>query len=117
MKYYVVRMSPEAQADLVHIHQNIAGKSGSSAVADRYIDRIGIFLSTLNVFPERGTVRNELRMGLLIIGFERSASVAFVVEQDDVVVLRLLAKGQEFDEEALRPENADIERSEGSHCD
>ncbi|MFB7143657.1 type II toxin-antitoxin system RelE/ParE family toxin [Agrobacterium deltaense] len=51
MKYYVVRLSPEAQADLVHIHQNIASKSGSSAVADRYIDRIGIFLSTLNVFP------------------------------------------------------------------
>ncbi|MGV2166922.1 type II toxin-antitoxin system RelE/ParE family toxin [Agrobacterium sp. 16-172Ci] len=116
MKYYVVRLSPEAQADLVHIHQNIASKSGSSAVADRYIDRIGIFLSTLNVFPERGTVRNELRVGLRIIGFERSVSVAFVVEQD-VVVLRLLAKGQEFDEEALRPENADIERSEGSHRD
>ncbi|CUX13842.1 hypothetical protein AGR7C_Cc110115 [Agrobacterium deltaense Zutra 3/1] len=56
-------------------------------------------------------------MGLRIIGFERSASVAFVVEQDDVVVLRLLAKGQEFDEEALRPENADTERSDGSHRD
>ncbi|MDH0613865.1 MULTISPECIES: type II toxin-antitoxin system RelE/ParE family toxin [unclassified Agrobacterium] len=117
MKYYAVRLSPEAQTDLVHIHQNIVGKSGSPAVADRYIDRIGIFLSTLNVFPERGTVRNELRVGLRIIGFERSTSVAFVVEQDDVVVLRLLAKGQEFDEEALRLEKAVIERSDGNHRD
>lgn len=44
-------------------------------------------------------MRNEVRSGLGI-GFERSASIAFVIEQDDVVVLRLLAKGQEFKEEA-----------------
>jgi len=37
-----------------------------------------------------------VRPGLRIIGFERSASVAFVLEDDDVVVLRILAKGQEF---------------------
>lgn len=52
----------------------------------------------MNVFPERGTVREEVRSRLRIIGFERSASVAFVVEDDDVVVLRILAKGQEFGE-------------------
>lgn len=100
MKYYVVRLSPEAQTDLVKTHSNIVRKSGSVVTADRYIERVGAFLATLNVFPERGTVRNDVRTGLRIIGFERTASVAFVVEQDDVVVLRLLAKGQEFDEEA-----------------
>jgi len=42
-------------------------------------------------------VREEVRSGLRIIGFERSASVAFVVEEEDVVVMRILAKSQEFD--------------------
>ncbi|WP_313618113.1 type II toxin-antitoxin system RelE/ParE family toxin [Agrobacterium sp.] len=96
MKYYAVRLSPEAQTDIVRIHARIVEKSGSPVTADRYIDRISVFLSSLNVFPERGTVREEVRPGLRIIGFEHSASVAFVVEDDDVVVLRILAKGQEF---------------------
>ncbi|XHE11792.1 type II toxin-antitoxin system RelE/ParE family toxin [Agrobacterium deltaense] len=100
MKYYDVRLSPEAQTDIVRIHARIVEKSGSSVTADRYIDRISGFLSSLNVFPERGTVREEVRPRLRIIGFERSASVAFVVEDDDVVILRILAKGQEFDETA-----------------
>ncbi|MDS7594922.1 type II toxin-antitoxin system RelE/ParE family toxin [Agrobacterium tumefaciens] len=96
MKYYAVRLSPEAQTDIVRIHASIVENSGSPVTADRYIDRISGFLSSLNVFPERGTVREEVRSGLRIIGFERSASVAFVVENDDVVVLRILVKGQEF---------------------
>nr|WP_295987333.1 type II toxin-antitoxin system RelE/ParE family toxin [uncultured Agrobacterium sp.] len=100
MKYYVVRLSPEAQTDLVQIHSNVVRKSGSAVTADRYIERVGAFLASLNVFPERGTVRNEVRSGLRIIGFERSASMAFVVEHDDVVVLRVLVKGQEFEGEA-----------------
>lgn len=100
MKYYVVRLSPEAQTDLVKIHSYVIRKSGSAVTADRYIERVGAFLASLNVFPERGTVRNEVRSGLRIIGFERSASIAFVVEHDDVVVLRVLVKGQEFEGEA-----------------
>ncbi|MCW0983280.1 type II toxin-antitoxin system RelE/ParE family toxin [Agrobacterium sp. BT-220-3] len=98
MKHYAVRLSPEAQTDIVRIHARIVDKSGSTITADRYIDRISGFLSSLNVFPERGTVREEVRSGLRIIGFERSASVAFIVEDDNVVVLRILAKGQEFGE-------------------
>jgi len=98
MKHYAVRLSPEAQTDIVRIHARIVEKSSSTVTADRYIDRISGFLSSLNVFPERGTVREVVRSGLRIIGFERSASVAFVVEEDDVVVLRILAKGQEFSE-------------------
>lgn len=98
MKYYAVRLSPEAQTDLVLMHGRIVERSNSTVTADRYIDRISGFISSLNVFPERGTVRTETREGLRIIGFERSASVAFIVEEDDVIVLRILAKGQDFDE-------------------
>lgn len=97
MKQYPVRLSPEAQTDLVRMHAYITEAAGSAITADRYLDRISGFLSSLNIFPERGTLRNETRPGLRIIGFERSASVAFVVEDDAVVVLRILGKGQEFD--------------------
>ena len=48
------------------------------------------------MFPERGTLRDDVRDGLRIIGFERNASVAFIVEDESVIVLRILGKGQEF---------------------
>lgn len=96
MKHYIVRLSPEAETDLVLIHDYVTTRSGSTVTADRYIERINGFLSSFDVFPERGTVRDEIRPGLRIVGFERSASVAFVVEDDDVVILRILAGGREF---------------------
>ncbi|WP_312807850.1 hypothetical protein [Agrobacterium cavarae] len=53
-------------------------------------------MSGLSVFPERGTLRDDVRDGQRIIGFERNASVAFIVEDESVIVLRILGKGQEF---------------------
>ncbi|KQR33660.1 plasmid stabilization protein [Rhizobium sp. Leaf155] len=96
MKRHMVRLTPEAQNDLVSIYDYIVDVSGPSRVADRYLDRIGKFLSGLSVFPERGTLRDDVRDGLRIIGFERNASVAFIVEDESIIVLRILGKGQEF---------------------
>ncbi|MUZ76034.1 type II toxin-antitoxin system RelE/ParE family toxin [Agrobacterium vitis] len=96
MTHYTIRLSLEAQTDLVEIHESITTRSGSAVTADRYIERIDGFLSSFDIFPERGTVRNEIRPGLRIVGFERSVSVAFVVEDDDVVILRILAGSREL---------------------
>lgn len=96
MKHYTVRLSPEAETDLVHIHGYVERRSASTVTADRYIERIDGFLSSFEVFPERGTVRDEIRPGLRIVGFERNVSMAFIVEEYDVVILRVLAGGREF---------------------
>ena len=96
MRQHALRLSPEAQTDLVQIHAYVAERSGSAVTADRYIERIADFLTSLDIFPARGTVRDDIRPGLRVIGFERSAAIAFVVEENDVVVLRILAGGQEF---------------------
>jgi plasmid stabilization system protein ParE len=100
VKRYTVRLSPEAQTDLVLIHANIAQQSGSLVTADDYLERISGFLQSFDVFPERGTVRNEVRAGLRIVGFERNASVALIVGDESVVILRIAFKGQQlgFDE-------------------
>jgi plasmid stabilization system protein ParE len=80
----------------VHIHEYIVERSGSAITADRYIERIDGFLSSFDIFPERGALRNEVRPGLRIIGFERRVSVAFIIEDDDVIILRILAAGREL---------------------
>ena len=51
---------------------------------------------SLQTFPERGTIRDRVLPGLRIIGFERTASIAFRVQGDTVEILRILRKGQEI---------------------
>ncbi|MBB5551179.1 plasmid stabilization system protein ParE [Rhizobium lentis] len=50
--------------------------------------------------PERGSLRDHVRPGLRIVGFERRVSVAFVVEPTEVIIIRILYAGQRFDEES-----------------
>lgn len=97
MKRYVVRLMPEAEADLFNIYRYILEASASKAVALGYLDRVNSFLSSFQTFPERGSLRSEIREGLRIIGFERSASIAFLVEADSVIILRIGYRGQSLD--------------------
>lgn len=95
MQRYIVRLMPEAERDLLSIYRYVRDISASGEVARRYVERISGFLATLETFPERGTVRNEIREGLRIVGFEGRASVAFMVEADSVIVFRIAYGGQE----------------------
>lgn len=94
MKRYAVRLSSEAEADLVEIYCCISTASMSSLVARQYVDRLIAYLHSFDVFPERGSLRNDVREGLRVVGFERSISVAFIVEEESVVILRLAQHGQ-----------------------
>ncbi|MGO4570022.1 type II toxin-antitoxin system RelE/ParE family toxin [Rhizobium sp. 2YAF20] len=97
MKRYRVRLVERAEADVAEIYRFVRRKSASTSVARNYIARIRAFLAEFETFPERGTVRANVREGLRIVGFERRVSVAFVVEDSEVIVLRILYAGQEFE--------------------
>lgn len=98
MKRYTVRLTEEAELDLAHIYRFVRGKSASVEVARTYVRRIRAFLAGFDTFPERGSLRGHVRQGLRVVGFERRVSVAFVVEPTEVVILRVLYAGQQFDE-------------------
>jgi plasmid stabilization system protein ParE len=97
MKRYRVRLTDEAKADLAAIYRFVRHKSASSAVARAYAMRIRTFLDGFDSFPERGSVRDHIRPGLRIVGFERRVSVAFLVENEEVVILRVLYAGRQFE--------------------
>jgi len=86
----------EAESDLAELYEYIANKAGSRAVAREYVTRILDFIGKLAAYPERGTVRSEIRQGLRIIGFERAAAIAFVIEGNEVVILRISYRGREI---------------------
>ena len=95
MKRRRVIYASDAAADLDAIYDRIAEASGP-VVAARYEQRIREFCDALAYGAERGSLRADIRPNLRVIGFERRVSVAFIVEDDCVVVLRLFYGGRDW---------------------
>jgi toxin ParE1/3/4 len=91
-----VVFAESARADLDDIFAWIADHAGLE-VALAYTSRIERFCREMTPFPERGTVRNDLRRGLRTIRFERRATIAFTVRGEDVIILRILYAGRSLD--------------------
>lgn len=92
---YTVQLSPAARQDVANLLDYLLPEAGE-AVARAYVGRLYAFLRGFDTFPQRGTVRGDYRPGLRVVGFERSASVAFVVEDDRVIILRIFQRGQDI---------------------
>ena len=67
----------------------------SLVVAERYLDRIQQRLDKLAFASKRGSLRTEVP-GLRLIGILPGVSVAFVVDDDRVIVHRILYRGRSF---------------------
>ena len=96
MKQRPVILDPQASIVLDEIYVWVA-RHADEAVADRFTQRLLTFCDRLRMAPKRGVVRDDFRSGARLIGFERSVSVAFVVTEDEVRILRLLSRGRQFD--------------------
>jgi toxin ParE1/3/4 len=97
MKQREVVFSPEAIDDLNRLYDWIASVAGS-AVALRYIERIETFRMRLDIASERGVLREDIRPGLRVVGFERRLTVAFSAEAKTVTIYRLFYGGQNWEE-------------------
>lgn len=97
MKQREVVFSPEAMDDLNRLYDWIASVAGPT-VAFRYIKRIETFCMRLDLASERGVLREDIRPGLRVVGFERRLTVAFSVEVETVTIYRLFYGGQNWEE-------------------
>jgi toxin ParE1/3/4 len=93
---YRVLFSSEARDDLKNLYLYIADRAGDGR-ALAYVERIEAYCEKFSHFPERGTRRDDLFPGLRIVGFERRITLAFLVETDRVIFLRVLYGGRDFD--------------------
>ena len=96
MKTYEVVLSPEAQDDLLAIYDWVAERA-SPAVALCYVERLEAHLCGFAHSAERGHLRNDVRPGLRISGFERRVTIAFAVDGDRAVILRLAYGGRDWE--------------------
>ncbi len=96
MKRRAVIYTQQAGADLDWIYAVISDAS-SPTTANRFDQRLRAFCERLDHASERGTRRDDIRPGLRVIGFERRVAVAFIVEADQVVILRIFYGGADLD--------------------
>jgi toxin ParE1/3/4 len=92
VKRRAVIYTEEAAQDFDWIYDTIAA-ANSPTIAAQYEASIREFCERLDLASERGSLREDVRKGLRIIGFKRRVTVAFVVEADCVVVLRVFYGG------------------------
>jgi toxin ParE1/3/4 len=96
LKRYAIFYDPAAVGDLASLHRWIE-TNASRRIADDYVARIRRFCRQLRHFPHRGARRDDIRPGVRVIGFERRVAVAFEVQDDQVVIIRVLYAGRQFD--------------------
>lgn len=97
MKLRPVVFSPEAQHDLLQIHDWIAERAGID-IALAYLDRLEAYCLGFEFSPHRGHRRDDIRHGLRVVGFERRITIAFIVDADVVTVLRLYYAGRNWEQ-------------------
>lgn len=65
-------------------------------IARRYVAAILGQCFALDVFPDRGTPRDDIKPGLRTLVFKRNVMIAYAVEADRVAVLGIGWRGQDI---------------------
>jgi toxin ParE1/3/4 len=97
---HTVRLRPEARQELRDLYLYIAEHGGDDRALG-YVGGIEALISGLAEFPKRGTVRSDMLPGLRIIGYKRSASIAFVVDDTEVIILGVFYGGRDITADLL----------------
>ncbi|WJR67731.1 type II toxin-antitoxin system RelE/ParE family toxin [Neorhizobium sp. CSC1952] len=97
MRYTVV-FDPAADLDLAELYDYLAPRAGRS-VARRYIGQLVDYCTAFETFPARGTRHDDIGAGIRIVGFKRKASIVFRIDDDLVVIMRILHRGKSLGHE------------------
>jgi plasmid stabilization system protein ParE len=100
MRVRAVRVGPRAAADIRRIGSYIA-YLGAPESSVGYIGRMMEFVLRLDIGAERGRAFNDIKLGLRVIAFEQSATIAVIVSEKRVQVVRVFYRGQDW-ERSLR---------------
>jgi toxin ParE1/3/4 len=87
-----------AKNDLAKLLAYIAKSSDSPERAINYVRRIRERCETLLTFPESGRRRDDLRSGVLVIGFEKRVVIAYkILPSGDLEIGRVFYGGRNYE--------------------
>lgn len=107
MNYRVV-FSPEAEEQLAALYRYIA-TAASPAIAARYTEAIVSYCESLQTFPHRGTIRDDVRPGLRISNYRKRTVIAFAVDAEQVSIIGVFHGGQNYEAILQDDSESDLE--------
>ena len=98
MKHYAIIFTPRAERQLAQLYAYIADENGE-ARAQNYVGRIVGTCDALSNFPERGTKRDDVRPNLRTMGYAKSTTIAFSINEttEPVAIHGIFYGGQNFE--------------------
>ena len=98
MAAYTVDIDARAIEDLARLRDHIAAARGRP-FADRYIARIFDHFSGFEIAPFRGLKRDDIQPGLRVVGWRRTLTIGFRVDETKRTVLigAVLYRGRNVD--------------------
>jgi toxin ParE1/3/4 len=91
-----VEFTSAAKRDLYAIFDLIVARSSAPLTATRYVERIEARCRAIGNAPHAAPPRLGLKRGIRLLPFERSAMVAYVIENETVVIARIFYRGRNY---------------------
>jgi toxin ParE1/3/4 len=88
-------VTPEARDQIDQLYRYMATQDADTAL--RFSGRLLDHIATLAEFPQRSTPREDIRPGLRTVAWKRRATIAYVVEERDVVIVGVFYAGRDMD--------------------
>lgn len=95
---YPVVLSKTAETQLRKLQAYLARRFYSDN-AERFINRLLGECTSLGVSPHRGRMRDDIRPGIRVIGFERKTAIYFRFAEGTVTILSIRYGGYEVNSE------------------
>ena len=85
MTQYTVRIEDEALEQLIDLAKHIATQA-TPQIATSFTDKVLDHAKGLDLFPYRGTERDDIRPGLRTISYRKRVTIAFTIDDDAHIV-------------------------------
>lgn len=95
MNRYRVELRPAAARHLAAIEARIA-EEATDDIARRFVGLILDRCHALEMYPGRGTPRDDIRPGVRTLVFKRNVVIVYAVQGEDVAVLGISWRGQDL---------------------
>jgi len=92
-----VVFSEQADEDIAAIYQWIGRETASLETALGFVSRIVDRCEAIGEVPQGGRARDDLAPGARTVPFERSALIAYRVENECVVITNVFYRGRDVD--------------------
>jgi len=114
MRHLRVTYRRSALIDLQNIYNSVFEISQNHLTARRYVERIENRCDRIGFAPRGGRPRNDLETGLRTVPFERSALIAYKVDDNRVDITNIFYGGRDYQAFYLgtSPEDEDRESNE-----